>query len=232
MDVKDVVQIIQSGSIILAALMALYSIDAWRREYVGKRKMELAEDALARVYEARDIIAAMRHPFAFGGEGESRKAGPNETPEEKRALDTAYVLIERYTKNVELFSKVYALRYRFIAQFGRKAAEPFDELNRVLNELISSARMMGVLNTRRRPYRTEEEEKRNDDLIRKTESTYWAGLAGDVITLRVDKLVADLEATCRSELAGKKTLFYWLNWPPKFTFGKRAETAASATPAP
>lgn len=36
----------------ISILVAIYGINAWRREYVGKRQLELAEDSLALFYEA------------------------------------------------------------------------------------------------------------------------------------------------------------------------------------
>jgi len=41
---------------VLAGWAALRSLDAWRRETVGRRKAELAEEVLAQFYRARDIL--------------------------------------------------------------------------------------------------------------------------------------------------------------------------------
>jgi len=41
---KDWADVAQSASIIVASVVAIYGIDAWRREFVGKRRMELAEE--------------------------------------------------------------------------------------------------------------------------------------------------------------------------------------------
>ena len=43
-----------------AAGVAIYGIRSWRREFRGKRQIELAEDVLALFYEARDAITAIR----------------------------------------------------------------------------------------------------------------------------------------------------------------------------
>jgi hypothetical protein len=81
-------------SIIVASCTAIYGIGSWRREYVGKKRAELAEEALCHFYEARDAIQHIRNPFSRGGEGSTRKADENETPEQKEAFDRAYVLPE------------------------------------------------------------------------------------------------------------------------------------------
>src|SRR5689334_4912630 len=96
-------EIAKNASLILAVFFAIYGIDAWRREFIGKRRMELAEEVLALFYQARDIIEEIRSPFGYGGEGSTRKPSPNERPEDKDALDHAYSLVERYNKHIETF---------------------------------------------------------------------------------------------------------------------------------
>ena len=58
--------------------MAAYSLDAWRREFMGKRRMELAEEVLALFYQARDVIEQIRSPVRYLGEGQTREAAPDE----------------------------------------------------------------------------------------------------------------------------------------------------------
>jgi len=119
---RDWADIAQSASVILASLFAIYGIDAWRREFIGKRRMELAEEVLALFYQARDVIRAIRSPFGYVGEGGTRKTASDERPEDKEALDQAFVLVERYNRNIEPFSRIHALRYRFMVQLGVDAA--------------------------------------------------------------------------------------------------------------
>lgn len=44
---NDVADVAQSVSVILACMFTIYGIDSWRREFVGKRRMELADEILA-----------------------------------------------------------------------------------------------------------------------------------------------------------------------------------------
>lgn len=135
----------------LAALVAIYGIDAWRRELRGKKQVELAEEVLALFYEAKDVISAIRSVVGYMGEGKTRKRGPNEKPEDSEALDSAYVVFERYQGRQELFNRIHALRYRFRVHFGDEAAAPFEELSRIVNKLLTASHMLGVLWTMRRP---------------------------------------------------------------------------------
>jgi hypothetical protein len=115
-------------------VIAIRGVNAWRSEHSGKRKMEVAEEA----------IACIRSPFGFEGEGKTRKSGKNETSEEKRALDSAFVLIERYQAERESFAKIYAMRFRFIALFGVESVKPFDTLNQVVNKLLAGVHESAV----------------------------------------------------------------------------------------
>jgi hypothetical protein len=44
------IQILSSISVIIASWAAVYGIDAWKREFTGKRRIQLAEEALELFY--------------------------------------------------------------------------------------------------------------------------------------------------------------------------------------
>lgn len=209
----EIAQAAQSFSVVLASLFAIHGFDAWRREHVGKRRIELAEEVLALFYQARDAIESIRSPFGFSGEGESRKPDPKERPEDKEALDRAYVLIERYNHHTELFAKIHALRYRFMAQIGCDAAKPFDELNRVVNELIVAAQRMARFTTLSEWYLRNEEakEKQRQQLLEVHSIYYGMGGGEDPISPRVEKVIVDIEGTCRGIIESQETLYALFN---------------------
>ncbi|MFC2041886.1 hypothetical protein ACFLTV_00040 [Chloroflexota bacterium] len=138
-----VIKILESISIILASLIAsgavFFGVNAWRKEYIGKRKLELAEEVLSLFYESIDAIIFIRNPFTYGGEGGTRNASPNETPEEKQINDNAYVAIERYNKRQDLFNKIHSMRYRYMSHFGKESAKPFDNLDKIVKDILFSA---------------------------------------------------------------------------------------------
>lgn len=63
MTLSDWLNVVQAGSVVVAAVVAARGINTWQREYIGKRRMELAEEVLAMFYEARDAIRDVRAPF-------------------------------------------------------------------------------------------------------------------------------------------------------------------------
>lgn len=200
MDIESILQAVQAISLTVAALVAISGITAWRKEFVGKKKIDLAEEVLVRFYEARDVFRVIRSPFGFMGEGSSRQAGEHERPEEKEILDKAYVVFERYEKHKEVFSHLQPLKYRFRAQFGAEAVGPFDSLSSCLNEIFIAARMLGQTYWRdqgHRAWATEEEFQRHLAEMHRLESIFWeTRIEDDVITPRIDAAVATVEGIC------------------------------------
>ena len=92
------IELAKNISIILSAITILLGIRAWKREFIGKRKIELAEETLMLFYQARDAIRDIRSPFIRIGEGSTRKKLDNETSKETELMNRAYVVIERFEK--------------------------------------------------------------------------------------------------------------------------------------
>ena len=201
----EVTNIVESISVITAAWAVFYGVNVWRREYIGKRKIELAEEVLALFYEARDAISYIRNPFSYIGEGNTREAAPNESQEEKKINDNAYVVFERYNKRQELFNRIYSIRYRYMARFGKESAKPFNELNRIVNDIFISAKMLSHywLQQGRRDWKNESEFKKHLDEMHKHESVFWEKSSdNDPIIPRIDKVISDIEAQT-SRVIGK-----------------------------
>ena len=201
----------QSFAIIAAALVALYSINAWRRESRWRRKQELAEEALTLFYEARAAIGAIRSPLEREGEGQSRESNPGGTPQEKELLDSAFVAIER-RKQTRVFESLRAKRYRFMACFGRDAEEPFAELAGVVNKIVIDAKWLGKFYVEKARLSSDsaqaaQRRKGIEHSIRSAESTvYDFGKQVDEITKAVDKIISDMEGFCQPILSSPPTL--------------------------
>ena len=118
LNLKDVADFATTFGVILGVPLALYGIDAWRREAMWKRRSKLCEEVLALCYEAKEIISYIRSPGGFGGEGETRKPQEGEPDDVRLKKNSAWVPIERHNKNLEKLSRLWTLSYRFRAQFG------------------------------------------------------------------------------------------------------------------
>lgn len=188
-------------SVIIAALTAIWGITSWRREHVGRRRVDLAEEVLALFYEASDVIGYIRSPYASAGEGSTRKREPNEPERSKHAMDRAHVPMERYLEHDELFSRIRALRYRFRTHFGNESTAPFNELRDVINRIMSASNGLKRHAIGRSPEeyadrnRREKARKRQEDY----EQVIWER-PGDSIRVEVDKIVEQVESTCRNAI--------------------------------
>lgn len=207
--IKEVTELtlsfITTGAVVVAAWIGSKGIDSWRKESVGKRRIELCEEVLELFYQSKDSIMHMRSPLSFGGEGSTRKAEENETKKEKEARDRAYILFERYDAHKELFSKIHSLRYRFMAQIGPDEIKPFEDLRQVINDLFMAARMLSELWSITKQWIGPDEKQKHFEDIKKYEQIFWWYGKQDPIVPRIDKIISDIENICNKVITGKKS---------------------------
>ncbi|BAS32090.1 hypothetical protein [Dehalococcoides mccartyi] len=202
-----IANIIASISIIIAAVTFIWGINAWRREHVGKRKIELAEETLALFYEARDAISAIRSPFGYAGEGQTRKSDPTETKEEKTIYDRAFTTKERYNRHSELFNRLRSMKYQFMALFGENNAEPFISLNKILIEILAASDYIAGywLKQRYGIWENKEEHNRQREQMREYENIIWEhGKGNDTIKPKVDEMIEQIESLCLQVIDAKR----------------------------
>ncbi len=187
---KALPSVVTAGTAIVAVVIAKAGLEKWRRETIGKRKAELAEEVLADFYQARDIIKAARSPFGYSHEGLSRQKGENETEEDTRILNSYFAATERLASKADFFAETWARRYRFTAVFGPEAARAYDDLFEVRNEIIVSVRSL---------ISAHGQHLSASDRAAKArwENTIWSEGEDDPIPGRLDRIVETIEKTCR-----------------------------------
>jgi hypothetical protein len=200
------VELVKAAPSVVTAITAIYGLgiakaglDKWRVETVGKRKAELAEQALIAFYEARDVFVSVRSRGIFGGEGNSRTpaAGESETQQQKR--NTYFIPIERLTREKVLFAQLQTLRYAFAAHFGESSSEPFAAIYSVHTEIMASASVLIQI--------THDDDDKGHAFERSAESLLnsigWGRVARpDDIDRKIEKAVQDIERICRPVLTG------------------------------
>jgi hypothetical protein len=139
---KGVCAMAQSVSVAVGMVVGLLGINAWRRQTIGKRKMELAEQVVGGVYQARDVFDWVRTRVIFRGEGASRPAMDGETERQKRQRDLYFVPIERLHNEKELFARLQAQRYLFTSYFGKDSAKAFELLDHVRLQITHAASVL------------------------------------------------------------------------------------------
>jgi hypothetical protein len=134
---------LQAGSAVAAAWAIVSGIDAWKREFIGKRKIELAQDTLAKFFEVKDAISYIRSPFSHQGEGSTRQCQPDESPQESEIYNRGYVAFERYVKRESTFKDFNVLKYKFMASFGSEHGPIFTETEKVVRSIINAGFTLG-----------------------------------------------------------------------------------------
>ena len=205
------IEVLNSISILIAVWVAIYGIDSWRREHSGKRRLELAEDALSMFYEAADAIRHIRHPASFGSETASIEQGKHESDSDFQARKNASIVFLRYQEHSDLFNKLHAMRYRFMAQIGKAEARSFDDLREINNTIQGSAHVLSRLWSRDNFVSEPQRISHRADLA-KHEAIFWEGLEeDDPINPRLQQVIETFESVCRGIIAGDGTLFAVIN---------------------
>lgn len=186
-------------TLIIAGGVGIYNINKWRVEFIGKKEMGLAEETLTLFYKAKDAISVARDPFPFfEEEGETRKKGENETVENSKKLDRAYIAIERLNYNADIFNKLYASRYRFKARFGEEATKPFEEIHWAEKEIIFASRMLSShLKTDTCVLTDEEKKNRNKETQEFEKIFFRTSMKEGPINPRLNSAVENMEKFCK-----------------------------------
>lgn len=179
---------------ICAAVQGVRSLTAWRTETQGRRRMELAEDVLADVYEARAVFQWVRSPASFGYESEARPGREADPEAIRRHRDTFFVPLKRLNDNAEFFSKARARRYRVVAAFGPGADKPYELMHEIsVNISVSAEALMRLDPT-----------NQNDAVVRrqqKLEADVWQGYdEKNQISEKIEEMMNTAELLFRKEI--------------------------------
>ncbi|WP_353191429.1 hypothetical protein [Pandoraea pnomenusa] len=136
----DVVDFFAKVAALAAAYVAFRGLYTWRRDFIGRRQLELAEDALVMFYKARDAIAAIRSPMTWGGEVGALERDDGESDFQFQSRQTVAPVFKRSESYSELFAEIEAMRYRYMARFGEGAAKPFEDMVRLRIRILLKAR--------------------------------------------------------------------------------------------
>jgi hypothetical protein len=199
----SLVNVAMAGTALAAAIVAARGVNTWRMEMVGRRRAELAEETLARFYEARDHLAWARFPGGFQSEGQTRERIAGETEDEAANRNSYYRTVERMNSRSEFWSTFDASRYRFRAVFGSAAAEPFDAVRNRRHEVSIAVGALIRHDHAHRHLRDRAISEHNEKLIAKWERTIgWGTDEADDIAAAIEAAVASMEKTCRPAIDG------------------------------
>lgn len=196
---SGILEILKSFGVIIASAVAIWGINSWRREAKWKRKYELAEEVLACIYESYYAIKAIRSPGGHQDEGNSRSKSINETPDETKIYNQAYVVYERYERNKKPFEKLYSLKFRFIALYGRQYEIHFNQFSIALNKIFFAADQNASI---RLGYYGDDRQENNKIMFENRKILYGSFTKKDAFEEEVESAIKAIEDKCR-EVIGK-----------------------------
>lgn len=205
-----VTELLQAISVILACWAAIAAIDAWKREHIGKRQIDLAEQVLAKFFEIRDAISMIRSPISYSGEGSKREREEYEMEEDSKLLDRVYLIHERFEKKREVFNEFNVLKYKFLASFGKEHEAIFTDVVGTVNMIFSSAQILGTYYWKRqgRVKMSKEEFSKHLEEMQRHEGIYWEGFTEkDEIKERLMGILSRIEAVTRPCFDPPSTLY-------------------------
>jgi hypothetical protein len=198
--IKAIAPVFTTGAACFGVYLGFRGLEKWRDETIGKRKTELAEQALVAFYEARDVLGWARSRGFFGEEGSTRTPSAGESDKQQEMRNTYFVPIERLNKKNELFAKIQTTRYAFAAQFGENSLEPFNAILGVRNDIqIASSILIKTTYGDDTDSRFEQRAQPFLDTLGWGTST-----APDDIDRKIEKAVQDIEKTCRPVLTAMR----------------------------
>jgi hypothetical protein len=130
----------QALFVLFGVIIAGLGLSTWRHELIGRRKIEVAEEALGAFLKVWNAIDAARSPHGHAGEGASRPGRDKEPDGPARdQKDVFYVPIERLQRHKETFKELEMITPKAIIYFGDGVLGPIKEINDVLINLDRSA---------------------------------------------------------------------------------------------
>lgn len=206
-----------------AAVMAVVGIGTWRRDFSGKRNIELAEETLVLFYRARDAVRAMRSPGAFEHEFDHVVQKDGESLIVFQARKTIAPLLKRHEHYSELFASLQATRYRYMARFGNDAGAPFEELRLLVINVLLTARHYVMMSGQYDPNEKSPASERQRERLNEAESIFWEMGNDDEINRKLARIVETVESQCRGIIESQFHPRAWYRRWVKPLISRRAE---------
>ena len=192
----EIATIVQAVSVMAACWAIISGVGAWKREFIGKRRIELAEQVLAKFFEVKDAIAFIRNPFSSSEEGKTRQRSDSEPSTESELLDRSYIVVERYSKKESVFADFNILKYKFMASFGPETEQIFTDTNKALSSIFVSARVLAYY--WQRQGRVLMENDKNIDRMHRHQDIFWdTGSDTDEIRVQLKAIQEKLESATK-----------------------------------
>lgn len=186
--------ILQAVAIIVTAGFAIAGLHSWRRQTLGKRKVEVSEETLVLAHKIRNAIAYVRLPVHRPEEGQSRPKR-NDDATFQKLRNSYFVPVERLRGYDDEFAKLERQRLLCETYFGADAGRPLIALADVRRQIIAASRGLLSLPIDRPLEPNEIEQVRQSEAVIRD-----FGEAADEIRSCVDEAVRRIGEICSPHL--------------------------------
>lgn len=184
--------VVQAAAIIVTAAFAVLGLRAWRKQLIGKRRIEIAEETLVLAYKIRNAITYARLPVHGPAEGLSRPRELSNDENFRKLRDSYFVPVERLKIYDEDFARLERQALLCEIYFGPAVRAPLDALLRVRGRILGATRQL-LASASGSPLEPAEATE-----VTRCEATIWSyGDFDDEIRPMVDEAVATIERILR-----------------------------------
>lgn len=184
----------------------------WRVQIIGKRRFEVAEEALIAFAKCKDALAHVRGALSYGGEGKSRPKEDGEKPEDAERLDRQFVPYERLNRVAESFVSLRKSQLLCLFHFGKEAYDAMDALFKARSDVHLAAMLIA---DEQRGQRFREATPEEEKMSREAHGDLYAtGGKYDVIAIKIATAETTLEAVCGPYLKYRSAFWpeAWTRW--------------------
>jgi hypothetical protein len=160
---------------------------SWRIQLIGKRRTEIAEEALLAFAKAIDALSSIRAPMSFAGEHKEMRKELGEPEDVEMPGETYRIILWRLHKHSASFVELRRLQLLCKYHFGERAKASFDKIFEARRK-VQVAASMGSISVG--------EQLSPEGMKRRQEwhAAMWAGAEEpDKITEAVNAAQGDLE---------------------------------------
>src|SRR5262249_35297405 len=111
----SVIGLILTGSIAIAGFR---TFNRWKREKLEEKRIEVATEALAIAYEAKEVFRFIRLRLVSPFEWQDMPRIQGETEEDRAARASCYVVLKRLDSHHEFFERAWRFKPKLMAMFG------------------------------------------------------------------------------------------------------------------
>jgi hypothetical protein len=197
------------------AVSGFRSFRRWQREQIEQHRIETAIEALALVYEAKDVFDYLRSPMSFPSEWNDMPASFGTTDQQRSARGPFYAILKRVGAYKEFFDRAWKMQVRCMALFGSEVEQTFLLMQQARRKIEVSAEML--------LHNPEPEHKSSDNIEtwNSLRADVWPAYAklsksGDEVGKMLTEFREQMEALCRPMVQrqyrsdGSWSLWNWL----------------------